>query len=60
VDIANNIFGIDQKALNRAMEIKEAFETHAKKGENGFMHEKYGFIDEPIYRDALNTLNSTV
>ena len=25
---------------------------------NGFMDEQYGFIDEPIYRDALLILNN--
>ncbi len=53
VEIANEVFGIEQEALKRAKIIKEAFEHSAKKGENGFMHKTYGFIDEPIYRDAL-------
>jgi citrate lyase subunit beta/citryl-CoA lyase len=57
VAIANEIFGPDEEALRRAREIKEAFETASAKGINGFMHERYGFIDEPIYRDALNLLN---
>ncbi len=58
VEIANEIFGIDEEALKRARDIKEAFERSSAKGENGFMDEKYGFIDEPIYRDALLVLNS--
>ncbi len=53
VKIANEIFGISEYELKRAREIKEAFESSTAKGENGFMHEHYGFIDEPIYRDAL-------
>ena len=53
VKIANEVFGISHEELQRAKEIKEAFETSSAKGENGFMHEHYGFIDEPIYRDAL-------
>ncbi|MFT7880000.1 MAG: aldolase/citrate lyase family protein [Sulfurimonas sp.] len=56
VDIANEIFGIDQAALQRAKHIKEVFEANAAHGENGFMDETYGFIDEPIYRDALLVL----
>ncbi len=56
VSIANEVFGIDEQALNRAKIIKEAFESSSAQGENGFMHEKYGFIDEPIYRDALLVL----
>ena len=53
VAIANEVFGVDEEALIRAKHIKEAFENSSAKGENGFMDEKYGFIDEPIYRDAL-------
>jgi citrate lyase subunit beta/citryl-CoA lyase len=58
VKIANEIFGVSPEEIERATIIKEAFEASASKGENGFMHEKYGFIDEPIYRDALLVLNS--
>ena len=56
VEIANELFGPDETALRRAQEIKEAFEASSARGVHGFMHEKYGFIDEPIYRDALNVL----
>ncbi len=56
VKIANEVFGVSEYELKRAREIKEAFETSSSKGENGFIHEHYGFIDEPIYRDALLTL----
>ena len=58
VDIANEIFGYSSQEIARAKHIKEAFETSAKLGENGFMDSRYGFIDEPIYRDALLILNS--
>ena len=57
VKIANEVFGVSEDELKRAKEIKDAFETSSAKGENGFMHEHYGFIDEPIYRDALLVLN---
>ena len=56
VAIANEIFAPTQKEIEQAKEIKRAFEESAQKGVNGFMHPKYGFIDEPIYRDALNLL----
>jgi citrate lyase subunit beta/citryl-CoA lyase len=56
VAIANDIFGPDKEALRRAREIKEAFEAASARGNHGFMHERYGFIDEPIYRDAMNLL----
>ena len=56
VKIANEMFGVSDEELKRAKEIKEAFETSSARSENGFMHEHYGFIDEPIYRDALLVL----
>jgi citrate lyase subunit beta/citryl-CoA lyase len=60
VEIANEVFGTNEEAIKRALHIKEAFESSASQGENGFMDEKYGFIDEPIYRDALLVLNTTI
>lgn len=59
VDIANRVFGITTEEIKRASHIKEAFEKSAKVGINGFMDEKYGFIDEPIYRDALLILKES-
>jgi len=53
VAIANEVFGVEEEALSRAKVIKEAFERSSAQGENGFMHKEFGFIDEPIYRDAL-------
>lgn len=53
VDIANSIFKTDNKDIVRAKYIIEQFELHKAKGIIGFSDEKYGFIDEPIYRDAL-------
>jgi citrate lyase subunit beta/citryl-CoA lyase len=51
-EIANRVFGVDPKELERARSIVELFEVSSAKGENGFLHEQYGFIDEPIYKDA--------
>ena len=56
VQIANEVFAVNQDALTRAKHIKTVFEKNAAEGVNGFMDEKYGFIDEPIYRDALLVL----
>ena len=56
VEIVNELFSFNIEALTKARHIKEVFEASAKKGENGFMDELYGFIDEPIYRDALLVL----
>jgi len=58
VAIANEVFALDKEAYIRAKHIKEVYETHAKQNINGFMDEKYGFIDEPIYRDALLVLQN--
>jgi len=58
VKIANEIFEIEEDQIIRAKHIKEVFEKNAKIGENGFMDEKYGFIDEPIYKDALLVLEN--
>jgi len=58
VSIANSIFSINKYELERAKHIKKVFEANAKEGINGFMDEKYGFIDEPIYLDSLLILNN--
>lgn len=57
VDIANEIFKADEVAIKRAKYIKEIFEYNKnEKNITGFTDEIYGFIDEPIYKDALNIL----
>ena len=43
--------------IKRAEYIKHIFEEMSKKGIKGFSDEKYGFIDEPIYKGALAILN---
>jgi len=53
VEVANRIFGKNEDEIKKYKEIVRAFEENSKNGINGFMHESYGFIDEPIYRDAL-------
>ncbi len=53
VEIANEVFGIQNKDIEKAKYIKERFEEMAKEHISGFMDDKYGFIDEPIYKDAL-------
>lgn len=58
VQIANKVFNTDQSEIIRAKHIKEVFETNSQKGVNGFMDDLYGFIDEPIYRDAMLVLKS--
>jgi citrate lyase subunit beta/citryl-CoA lyase len=59
VEIANDVFDIyDDETIERARYIREVFEKNALNNINGFMDDKYGFIDEPIYRDALNILEN--
>ena len=60
VDIVNEVFGYSAEEIARAKHIKEAFENSSKLGENGFMDSKFGFIDEPIYRDALLVLEASI
>lgn len=58
VEIANAVFSINKYEIERALHIKASFEANSKQGINGFMDDKYGFIDEPIYRDSLLILNN--
>ncbi|MEA3383742.1 MAG: aldolase/citrate lyase family protein [Campylobacterota bacterium] len=57
VDIVNEIFKLDTKEIEKALYIKEIFEKQQELGSSGFSDTKYGFIDEPIYKDALLMLN---
>lgn len=52
VKIINDIFKIDLYEIDKAKEIIKLFEDNIKNGVCGFANEKYGFIDEPIYKDA--------
>ena len=54
VTIVNRI--LKSADIQRALYIKRRFEEMAAKGITGFADEKYGFIDEPVYKDALNIL----
>jgi len=60
VAIANTIFSFhnDTDAIERALYIKDIFEMKSAKNIHGFMDEKYGFIDEPIYKDSVLILNN--
>lgn len=57
-DLVHQIFGHNHTELSRAREIVSLFEEHAARGITGFDHERYGFVDEPIYKGALAVLNS--
>jgi citrate lyase subunit beta/citryl-CoA lyase len=56
VDIVNEVFAYDDEAKKKAEYIKKIFEEQKVNGCTGFVDEKYGFIDEPIYKDALLVL----
>ncbi len=56
VKIANTVFKEEEWIIEKARHIKSVFEQKAAEGETGFMDDDYGFIDEPIYKDALLTL----
>lgn len=58
VDIVNKIFTIEEKIIEKAKYIKRIFEINKNAGITGFSDEKYGFIDEPIYKDSLLIINN--
>jgi len=57
VDIVNNIFKINEDEIKKAKEIINLFEESLKNNISGFSSEKYGFIDEPIYKNAKLVLS---
>ena len=58
VDIVNSIFSINSKEIIKAEKIKRLFvEQRDKYNNSGFSNEELGFIDEPIYKDALLILS---
>jgi citrate lyase subunit beta/citryl-CoA lyase len=52
VDIINDIFKSNQDEIKKAKTIIQKFEEQQRQGISGFVCEKYGFIDEPIYKNA--------
>jgi citrate lyase subunit beta/citryl-CoA lyase len=54
--IANSVFMEEDWIIEKAKHIKKTFEANEQEGQTGFMDDDYGFIDEPIYKDALLTL----
>ena len=53
VQQVQNTFGVDKEAIIRAQYIVERFEEQREQGVTGFSDDRYGFIDEPIYKGAL-------
>jgi len=54
VSQVNRTFNTNQYELEKAKEIIKLFEENSLKHIHGFSHDTYGFIDEPIYKNALN------
>ena len=50
------MFVNEAKEIQRAQVIVKLFEMHKKEGITGFVDDEYGFIDEPIYKGALELL----
>ena len=57
VSMVNKIFVDEEQELKRAQVIVKLFEMHQEQGVTGFVDDEYGFIDEPIYKGALNILS---
>ena len=53
---AMSAFAADTAALERARDIVAAFEAASRNGVTGVVHERYGFIDEPVYKGAMALL----
>lgn len=58
VELIHEIFGHSESEIARAQEIVKLFEEQRVQGISGFVDERYGFIDEPIYKGALAVLNT--
>lgn len=58
VEMMHEIFGHSDAEIERMQEIIRLFEEHAYRGITGFVDERYGFIDEPIYKGALVVISS--
>jgi citrate lyase subunit beta/citryl-CoA lyase len=56
VELIHEILGHREHEIARSLEIVRLFEEHAARGISGFVDERYGFIDEPIYKGALAVL----
>ena len=55
VEIANKVFSPSMEEIKEAKKIVELYEEALKEGKGGITY-KGKFIDQPIYRDALNKL----
>lgn len=58
VKLADAMFTNDEADILKAKKIIELFENQHKIGITGFVDAELGFIDEPIYKGALNLLKN--
>jgi len=56
VELVNKLFRDNDSEIDRAKEIIKLFEQNEKDGISGFVDERYGFIDEPIYKGAKSLI----
>jgi citrate lyase subunit beta/citryl-CoA lyase len=57
VALIHEILGVSESEITRCREIVKLFEAQEAKGITGFVDERYGFIDEPIYKGAIAVLD---
>ncbi|HEX5329122.1 HpcH/HpaI aldolase/citrate lyase family protein [Sulfuricurvum sp.] len=57
VSLIHEIFGHSEAEIERCRDIIRLFEEHSTRGISGFVDERYGFVDEPIYKGALAVLS---
>lgn len=53
---ANDFFAPNERQFEDALYIKEQFEKHESMGIGGFKDDRFGFIDMPIYKNAILVL----
>ncbi len=56
--VANEIFAKDENEYKKAKYIVEVFNKNRANKITGFVDEKYGFIDEPIFKNAQKILEN--
>jgi len=59
VQLTHEVFGVSEGEIQRCHMVIKLFEEYKAKGITGFVDERYGFIDEPIYKGALAVLASS-
>lgn len=60
VELIHEIFNHTLTEIEKYYEIIRLFEEHAALGMTGFSDERFGFIDEPIYKGALAVVKTLV